>query len=91
MINYNLNLHDFRLLAIIGVDLTELERYLFDLQGLIVLENALTPAEIAAINALLDLQIARIDRPGKEWVRFDSLLSWDVPFRNLIDNPRITP
>ncbi|KAF3887293.1 MULTISPECIES: phytanoyl-CoA dioxygenase family protein [Nostocales] len=71
--------------------MTELERYLFDLQGFIVLENALTPAEITAINALLDPQIACIDRRGKEWVRFDSLLSWGVPFRSLIDNPRITP
>ncbi|GAB1544723.1 hypothetical protein NUACC21_73990 [Scytonema sp. NUACC21] len=71
--------------------MTELERYLFDLQGFLVLENALAPAEIAAINALLDQQIARVDEPGKLWVRFDSLLSWGVLFQNLIDNPRITP
>ena len=71
--------------------LTELERYLFDLQGFLVLEDALTPAEIAAINELLDQYIVNVDEPGKLWIRFDSLLGWGTPFRTLIDNPRITP
>jgi Phytanoyl-CoA dioxygenase (PhyH) len=71
--------------------LTELERYLFDLQGFLVLENVLTPSEITAINQLLDQYISEVDEPGKLWVRFDSLLGWGHPFRNLIDNPRITP
>ncbi|MEC4811881.1 MAG: phytanoyl-CoA dioxygenase family protein [Scytonema sp. PMC 1069.18] len=71
--------------------LTELERYLFDLQGFLVLENTLTPSEITAINQLLDQHISEVDEPGKLWVRFDSLLGWGNPFRNLIDNPRITP
>jgi hypothetical protein len=71
--------------------LTDLEFYLFDLQGFLVVENALTPEEILAINQLLDENIAHEDEPRKPWIRFDSLLSWGIPFRALIDNPRITP
>ncbi len=71
--------------------MNELERYLFDLQGFLVVENALTASEIAALNELLDQQIAQVDEPGKPCFRFDSLLSWGSPFRSLIDNPRITP
>ncbi|MBO3457150.1 phytanoyl-CoA dioxygenase family protein [Aetokthonos hydrillicola Thurmond2011] len=71
--------------------MTELERYLFDLQGFLVLENALSSAQIAAINQVLDKQIAKVDQPFKPWVRFDGLLNWGTEFRNLIDNPRITP
>jgi hypothetical protein len=71
--------------------LTEIERYLFDLQGFLVIENALTPTELAAINQLLDQNIAQIDKPNKSWIRFDGLLNWGIEFRLLIDNPRITP
>jgi hypothetical protein len=70
---------------------TELEHYLFDLQGFLVVENALTTEEIAALNELLDQQIATVDEPGKLCFRFDGLLPWGSPFRSLIDNPRITP
>ncbi len=71
--------------------MTELERYLFDLQGFLVVEDALTTEAIAAINELLDKQIALRDEPGKPFFRFDSLLAWGKPFRSVIDNPRITP
>jgi ectoine hydroxylase-related dioxygenase (phytanoyl-CoA dioxygenase family) len=70
---------------------TELERYLFDLQGFLVVEDALTTDAIAALNELLDKQIALRDEPGKPFFRFDSLLPWGKPFRSVIDNPRITP
>lgn len=73
------------------VNLTELERYLFDLQGFLVLEDALTPAQIAAINQLLDQYVADVDQPLKQWIRSDGLLGWSTEFRDLIDNPRITP
>ncbi len=69
---------------------TELEHYLFDLQGFLVVENALTTEEVTALNQLLDQQIATVDEPGKLCFRFDSLLSWGSPFQALIDNPRIT-
>ena len=70
--------------------MNELERYLFDLQGFLVVEDALTASEIAALNELLDQQIATVDEPGKPCFRFDGLLGWGSPLRSLIDNPRIT-
>ena len=71
--------------------MTELEQYLFDLQGFLVIENALTSIEITTINQLLDQRIAQVNEPHKPWIRFDSLLDWGKEFRALIDNPRITP
>jgi hypothetical protein len=69
----------------------ELERYLFDLQGFIVIENALTTEQIKALNKLLDQQITKVDEPGKLNFRFDGLLPIGDTFRTLIDNSRITP
>ena len=34
----------------------ELQQYLFDLNGYLVIENALTPAEVAELNRLIDQQ-----------------------------------
>ena len=70
--------------------MNELERYLFDLQGFLVIESALTPQEIAALNQQINQQTARFE-PQLSCLRFDSLLSWDTAFRGLIDNPQITP
>lgn len=71
--------------------MNELERYLFDLQGFLVVENALTAAQVTALNRLLDQQVALNHESKKPWSRFDSLLGWGKPFRDLIDHPRITP
>jgi ectoine hydroxylase-related dioxygenase (phytanoyl-CoA dioxygenase family) len=69
----------------------ELERYLFDLHGFLVVEDALTIDQITALNQALDEQIALVDEPGRACLRFDGLLPWGKPFQSLIDNPRITP
>lgn len=71
--------------------MTELERYLFDLQGFLVLEDALTTEQITALNQIFARQIAKVDEPGKPCLRFDGVLGWGKPFREAIDNPRITP
>ncbi|NEQ26423.1 MAG: phytanoyl-CoA dioxygenase family protein [Microcoleus sp. SIO2G3] len=71
--------------------MNELECYLFDLQGFIVIENALTTEQIKALNKLLEQQIAKVDEPGKLNFRFDGLLPLGETFHTLIDNPRITP
>jgi hypothetical protein len=72
--------------------MTDLERYLFDLQGFIVVENALTRQQIQDLKSVLDRQIEkRIDKQDKKFLRFDSLLGWGKPFQNLIDNPAVTP
>ncbi|MBF2067628.1 MAG: phytanoyl-CoA dioxygenase family protein [Calothrix sp. C42_A2020_038] len=69
--------------------MTELERYLFDLQGFIVVENALNSDQIAVLNLYLDKQKQLQELQNVSRYRFDSLLSWGKPFRDLIDNPRI--
>ncbi len=71
--------------------MNELERYLFDLQGFLVIENALNGDQIAILNSLLSQQIALSDNRESSWLRFDNLLSWGKPFRDLIDNPKIVP
>lgn len=71
--------------------MNEFEQYLFDLQGFLVIENALTPAEVAGLNQELDRQVAAIDAPEKTWLRVDGLLGWGTAYQSLIDHPRLAP
>jgi ectoine hydroxylase-related dioxygenase (phytanoyl-CoA dioxygenase family) len=71
--------------------MTELERYLFDLQGYIVIENALNNEQIAALKQIINQQIINQNQPEANRYRFDCLLNWGKPFHDLIDNPRIIP
>ena len=41
---------------------TELDRYLFDLQGYLVIEDVLTVGEVAGLNALVDQHIEPFGR-----------------------------
>ncbi len=76
----------------------ELQQYLFDLQGYVVIENALDEDELNALNALLDER--EIPEPGKS-ARFGSspavrgtpsgFLQWGKPFCDLLDHPAIMP
>ncbi|MGB7381287.1 MAG: phytanoyl-CoA dioxygenase family protein, partial [Rivularia sp. (in: cyanobacteria)] len=68
----------------------ESERYLFDLQGFLVVENVLNNEEISALRKLIDEQVAIKNQPEASKLRFDNLLSSGKPLRNLIDHPRIT-
>ena len=69
-------------------------QYLFDVQGYLVIENALSRAEVAQLNRLLDGQ--QLPEPGHTQ-RFGSapdgsgFLAWGQPFVNLLDHPRIMP
>ncbi|WP_238553719.1 phytanoyl-CoA dioxygenase family protein [Fortiea contorta] len=71
--------------------MTEFERYLFDLQGFLIIENALNQEQIHALQAHLDQQIVSHGTEDKPFWRWDSLLSWGKPFRDLIDNQAIAP
>ncbi len=72
----------------------EVQQYLFDLQGYLVIEDALSPKEIATFNKLLDAQ--ELPVPGKIQ-RFGSapqgpgFLNWGKPFCDLLDHPEIMP
>lgn len=66
-------------------------KYLFDLQGYITVPKALTKPQLRALNRILDQQAGEPDEPDFQTRRFKDLLDWGKPYRNLIDNPRITP
>jgi hypothetical protein len=70
---------------------TEIEKYLFDLQGYLVIEDVLTSAEVAELNRLIEAQ--NLPEPGLETAqaRFGEFLSWGKPFCDLLDHPRIMP
>jgi hypothetical protein len=67
------------------------ERYLFDLQGFLVLPGALSPDEVGTLNELIDAQ--RLPEPGEsvQSQRFGGFLGWGQPFRDLLDHPRVMP
>ena len=70
------------------------QEYLFDLQGYLVIENALTPENIATINHLLDEKKPPVSDRSP---RFGSapegsgFLDWGGPFCDLLDHPQIMP
>lgn len=76
----------------------ELQQYLFDLQGYLVLENVLSPAQVATLNQLIDAQ--QLPSP-REKIRFGSaaglhgpdsgFLNWGEPFCRLLDHEAIMP
>ena len=66
------------------------ERYLFDLNGYLVVPDALTPEQIANLNSVLDERIAAECPPDMRTHRFVPLLDWSKDYRDLIDNPTIS-
>lgn len=72
----------------------EMQKYLFDLNGFIVLENVLSPEEVAQLNGLIEDQ--NLPTPGA-FERFGSaptgsgFLNWGSPFCNLLDHASIMP
>ena len=80
--------------------MTDEERYLFDLQGYLVVEDVLGPEEVRVLNDLLDSydlwsQPRGHDAP-LDYETFDELFfhvspphCWDKPFRDLLAHPRI--
>jgi hypothetical protein len=71
--------------------MNEIERYLFDVWGFLVIENALTATQVDDLNAIVTAQILASDDPQKPFLRFDGLLKFGEPFLALIDNPQVTP
>lgn len=67
------------------------ELYLFDLQGYVVIQNALTAEQLDVLNACVDEHIARECHPDMRTHRFGGLLRWHKVFRDLLDNPAVLP
>jgi len=76
----------------------ELQQYLFDLHGYLVIHDVLKPAEVAELNRLIDAQ--QLPSP-RERIRFGSaagkhgpdhgFLNWGEPFCRLLDHEAIMP
>ena len=73
--------------------MNEEERFLFDLQGYLKIENAIAPDALAAMNALLDAKAAADDewKARPELKRWHDVLTWSQDFLNLLDNPVTLP
>ncbi|MBI4551301.1 MAG: phytanoyl-CoA dioxygenase family protein [Candidatus Latescibacteria bacterium] len=71
--------------------MTEMERYLLDIHGYLVIQSALNQEELAALNALFDEQQAKLPDPNTPRGRYMPLLHWGKPYRDLIDHPAVVP
>ncbi len=71
--------------------MTEQERYLFDLQGYLVVRDALTPEQITTLNGLVDTHLEAKVAPDAPSHRFGNLLAWGEPMYGVLDNPRLMP
>ena len=77
----------------------ELMKYMFDLQGYLVIEDVLSPTEVATLNTLMDQQGLPEPGPSVAEQRFGSsnsgsgagFLDWGKPTCDLIDHARILP
>ena len=70
--------------------MTDEERYEFDINGFIVVRNAIEPTALADMNAWLDTQPDK-DPAGRGKITTGNILTWGPLFRDLIDNPRVLP
>ncbi len=72
------------------IAMTEEERFLFDLQGYVVVRDALSAEQLSVLNAILDGHIAEKAADARTH-RFGGILTWDESYRALVDNPRLRP
>ena len=70
--------------------MNEHEKFLFDLQGFLVVEEALSAEQVAALNSLVDRSLAQEGATEENTKRF-SPAPWGTEHLDLLDNPRITP
>lgn len=82
--------------------MNDTERYLFDLNGFLIVEDLLTSQEIDELNGLIDeYELWRAkgseERFREVWQYGDNYLicgpshTWDAPFRRTISHPRLLP
>jgi ectoine hydroxylase-related dioxygenase (phytanoyl-CoA dioxygenase family) len=67
------------------------DRYLFDLQGYLSVQEALAPEVVADLNATLDRMAEQELDPVATTHRYGDLLARGPVFRDLIDNARVLP
>jgi hypothetical protein len=69
--------------------MTPEEKFLFDMQGYLVIKNALTPEEAAELNAIADEKYPATEE--KTGFRAGRISRWGPPYQALIDHPKIVP
>src|SRR5262245_54906565 len=70
--------------------MTPEEKFMFDLEGYLIIKQALTPAEVADLNALADQKFAAtLDSPKDR--RAFGVSTWGAPCQVLIDHPKLVP
>ncbi|MFB3040211.1 MAG: hypothetical protein ACE1ZS_00215, partial [Candidatus Poribacteria bacterium] len=70
--------------------MTSEEKFMFDLEGYIVLKNVLTEDEVAEMNAIADQKIAQLD-PDARIRSMGKPSTWGAPYQALLDHPRVLP
>src|SRR5438477_13193293 len=73
--------------------MTDEERFLFHLQGYLVVKQTLASSVVAAMNDWLDAQAERHPkwRGQTRNEHLENVLTWGRQFLDLLDNPRILP
>ena len=72
--------------------MTEVERYLFDLQGYLIVEDVLDVEAVAELNRLIDLQaMGENIEQARGRLHSGGFLTWGQSFVDLLDHERIMP
>jgi hypothetical protein len=69
---------------------TDLDKYLFDLRGYIVVEDVLSTDEVAEMNGLIDEHYDEVEMVESRKHQ-GGFLPWGQPFVDLLDHERILP
>ena len=69
--------------------MNEEEKFVFDLDGYLVIKDVLSPQELDDLNALVDRYIAGWDNHPRN--DLNKVSSWGQATKNLIDHPKILP
>jgi ectoine hydroxylase-related dioxygenase (phytanoyl-CoA dioxygenase family) len=86
----------------VDTELSELQDYLFDLRGYLILENAVEQAHVADLNDALDDvppleqgtwhgRVQRLDNNGNSGCELQNIVEGGEPFERLIDHPSWLP
>ena len=67
------------------------EKFIFDLQGYIVVKNVLSQAEVDELNAIADQKMADQEEVSNGLKTPRRVSLWGKPFQNLFDHPNMIP
>jgi hypothetical protein len=70
--------------------MTAEERFLFDLEGYLIVKRVLTAGEVEALKSIADEKCST-PTDGLTWRRLFGTSSWGAPYRALVDHPKIVP